>query len=138
MMDDEANHLIAFGNFCNSVGITRDLITHDWTHFALRYNGPGNVQNYSRKLADAYRHRSAIIPTPSPLPQPETLKRGDKGIAVLQLQQQLIKLGYAIRPDGDFGIQTESAVKVFQQEVGLTVDGMVGRKTRVAIERAIG
>lgn len=51
------------------------------------------------------------------------------------LQQKLKSLGYkgkdkkAITVDGDFGANTEYAVKAFQKKKGLTVDGIVGEKT---------
>ena len=136
MMDDEANHLTAFGNFCNSNNITRDLIRKDWEHFALRYNGAGNVPNYSRKLAAAYRKHARNDPPPSPIPIPKVLKKGDKGTAVVALQQQLVRLEYPIRVDGDFGSQTESAVKIFQDEHGLKPDGIVGPITQAALKEA--
>src|SRR5258708_240890 len=57
MVASEFNHLDAFAKFCQSNGITRYLVNHDWSHFALRYNGPGQVPFYAQKLADAYeRH----------------------------------------------------------------------------------
>ena len=36
--------------------------------------------------------------------------------------------------DGSFGSQTEGAVKAFQGETGLTVDGIVGAITRAALQ----
>ncbi|MCB1247420.1 MAG: peptidoglycan-binding protein, partial [Acidimicrobiia bacterium] len=35
--------------------------------------------------------------------------------------------------DAHFGPRTESAVKHFQRDVGLTVDGIVGRQTKTAV-----
>ena len=51
-------------------------------------------------------------------------KRGSVGEQVRQIQKAL-----GIRVDGIFGKGTEDAVKKFQQENGLTVDGKVGPKT---------
>lgn len=68
-------------------------------------------------------------------PKPEkkpTLRKGSKGSAVKELQAHLIKLGYDLGKwgaDGDFGNQTELAVKAFQKANGLTQDGVVGEKT---------
>lgn len=58
------------------------------------------------------------------------LKRGCKGEAVRALQAQLVGLGYQIAVDGSFGAKTEAAVKQYQQDHNLTVDGSVGRQTR--------
>ena len=52
------------------------------------------------------------------------LKKGDRGSAVKNLQIRL-----NVFPDGIFGDLTEEAVKDFQDDKGLTVDGIVGEKT---------
>lgn len=58
------------------------------------------------------------------------LKKGMKGDDVKRLQEELKALGYDPGPiDGDFGDKTEKAVRKFQEEKGLTVDGVVGKNT---------
>ena len=58
------------------------------------------------------------------------LKYGDRGVNVLHLQIRLTAMGYSVgKIDGIFGIKTLEAVKVFQIEKGLAVDGIVGAKT---------
>jgi putative chitinase len=54
-------------------------------------------------------------------------------VTIEQLQRALSKAGYPVTIDGDFGPGTETAVKAFQKAHGLTVDGIVGRKTNDAI-----
>ena len=56
------------------------------------------------------------------------VKRGDRGVAVQQIQGAL-----GITADGVFGAQTEEAVKRFQREKGLVADGIVGPQTRQAL-----
>lgn len=51
-------------------------------------------------------------------------KRGSTGAVVKQIQEALFLLA-----DGIYGAITEDAVKVFQRENGLTVDGIVGPAT---------
>lgn len=61
-----------------------------------------------------------------------TLKKGMKGDDVKELQQKLIQLGYNLGKygaDGDFGEKTDAAVRTFQQDNNLTIDGIVGKKT---------
>lgn len=61
-----------------------------------------------------------------------TLKRGNKGEKVAILQQLLIDRGYKLPrygSDGDFGAETEAAVRQFQKDHGLKVDGIAGEKT---------
>lgn len=57
------------------------------------------------------------------------MKLGDRGAAVMQLQQQLNRAGARLYPDGIFGPSTEAAVRDFQQRAGLVVDGIAGPKT---------
>lgn len=59
-----------------------------------------------------------------------TLRRGSWGTDVTYLQQRLTAKGYGVgKIDGDFGQKTLDAVKAFQVEHGLVVDGVVGAKT---------
>lgn len=62
-----------------------------------------------------------------------TLRHGDRGQAVLQLQKQLNALGAQLFADGDFGDKTEAAVRAFQLKVGLVSDGIAGPKTQAAL-----
>ncbi|AFZ23055.1 putative peptidoglycan-binding domain-containing protein [Cylindrospermum stagnale PCC 7417] len=61
-----------------------------------------------------------------PLP---ILSFGTSGISVRVLQRLLVSNGYGIRVDGVFGPLTEIAVKAFQNQRNLGVDGIVGQKT---------
>ncbi|MBO7450993.1 MAG: peptidoglycan-binding protein [Clostridiales bacterium] len=68
-----------------------------------------------------------------------TLKRGNKGNYVKELQTALSNRGYDLGSygiDGDFGKATEAAVKAFQKDNGLTADGIVGEKTWEALKTA--
>ena len=78
--------------------------------------------------------------TPSSTNASSLLRKGSKGAKVKELQNNLKKLGYDIGrygADGDFGGDTETAVKKFQKDHGLEVDGVVGKKTTEAIEKAL-
>lgn len=67
----------------------------------------------------------------------KVLKLKSKGVLVLKLQNNLVKLGYALTPDGVFGQQTENAVKQFQRDNGLMADGIVGDVTMGILEDAL-
>ena len=58
-----------------------------------------------------------------------TLRIGSSGQDVKTLQTALNKRGFSLNVDGVFGENTENAVKTFQSQNGLTVDGIVGSKT---------
>ncbi|HEX2051831.1 MAG TPA: peptidoglycan-binding domain-containing protein [Actinomycetota bacterium] len=57
------------------------------------------------------------------------LHAGDEGRAVRRVQHSLNRLGADIDVDGIFGSETIAAVKAFQRERGITVDGVVGPET---------
>ncbi|WP_328749827.1 serine/threonine-protein kinase [Streptomyces sp. NBC_00285] len=61
---------------------------------------------------------------------------GDTGQRVVQVQCMLTKRGYSVGGsgvDGEFGKDTQSAVKQFQSAKGLEVDGQVGPNTWAAL-----
>ena len=65
-----------------------------------------------------------------------TLRKGDKGADVANLQKLLMQAGYTLPKygaDGDFGDECLNAVKAFQKDNKLTVDGIVGAKTWAAL-----
>lgn len=66
-----------------------------------------------------------------------TLSRDARGREVMILQQQLQRIGYEIRDlDGDFGEETERAVKAFQRDQELSVTGVVNNATWRALKKA--
>lgn len=55
-----------------------------------------------------------------------------------ELQEKLILLGYEPGPiDGAYGRQTRAAVRAFQRDAGIRVDGVVGRETLGALEEFV-
>ncbi|HIY09855.1 MAG TPA: peptidoglycan-binding protein [Candidatus Anaerofilum excrementigallinarum] len=84
-------------------------MTPTWVHFDRRYGTP------------------ACAGTTSGYP---TLRRGAVSTYVLVLQDALNVLGYTTYTlDGRFGANTERAVRAFQSNFGLSVDGIVGCNT---------
>lgn len=68
------------------------------------------------------------------------LKKGARGEWVKKLQEMLIEAGYDVGPDGpdgDFGTNTYYAVRRFQIEHNLEVDGECGDNTWAALEEAV-
>lgn len=57
------------------------------------------------------------------------LRFGTTGISVRVLQRLLASNGYGVEIDGRFGALTEAAVKAFQSQQEITIDGIVGQVT---------
>jgi peptidoglycan hydrolase-like protein with peptidoglycan-binding domain len=76
--------------------------------------------------------------TPTAAPKPTKLKSGAKGAAVLALQHRLVALGYWVgKTDGNFGSATQQAVYALQKASGLGRDGVVGPKTKQALDQGV-
>lgn len=68
------------------------------------------------------------------------LRRGCKGEDVKELQEALMKLGFALPKcgaDGDFGTETRNAVKEFQKVNGLPADGVMNSTDFTALFAAL-
>lgn len=65
------------------------------------------------------------------------LKIQDRGAKVTALQEQLASLGYNLTADGVFGLATLRAVREFQADHGMAVDGIVGHFTEMALFDAL-
>lgn len=106
---------------------------YPWTA-VLRYAGdtPTNVlttNHVSGATGKVDKPRSYALRLPY-------LSRGSFGELVAAVQTLLILEGYQCGPDGadgDFGLNTERAVRKFQKQLGLTADGIVGPETGAAL-----
>lgn len=84
-------------------------------------------------------------PTPEPAPDPkpvkkQTIRKGNRGALVKEMQTMLDRLGYSLGIcgiDGDYGVATEKAVKEFQRDHRLEQDGVCGPKTWEALQEAV-
>jgi N-acetylmuramoyl-L-alanine amidase len=67
------------------------------------------------------------------------LSRGSRGPEVQELQSKLAQLGYSVGTvDGKFGSKTEAAIRSFQKDHGLKVDGLAGTQTIKELKRLTG
>lgn len=68
------------------------------------------------------------------------LRKGNTGAEVKSLQKKLLQIGYYLDSygaDGDYGDATVTAVRKFQKDNSLTVDGEAGPNTLAAVDRVL-
>ena len=101
-----------------------------------------NMDNFRARVAEALGEEPPKVEVPKTeapkvevKPEPtgnETLRKGSRGVSVVKMQELLIKAGYDLPKygaDGQFGNETLEALKAFQADNGLGVDGICGTKT---------
>lgn len=95
--------------------------------------GARAVGDYMRERVRAYLgavHKPELDNRP-------TLRRGDRGAFVLDLQDQLRAAQFfSGKVDGIFGPLTSAAVRAFQEHAEIAVDGIVGPRTWAALRDA--
>ena len=79
-----------------------------------------------------------VTPETPDVPRPEGLSKGDHGSAVERMQRDLLIWDADCLPkygaDGDFGSETEDALKAFQTAEGLPVTGVYDERTRKVLQ----
>jgi len=78
---------------------------------------------------------SVTVPNGSPL-----LRKGSSGSRVKNLQKALVAAGEKLPrygADGDFGSETEAALRSFQRSAGIGVDGIYGNQSAAALRKAV-
>lgn len=109
---------------------TADAVRRFQAQRGLHVDGICGRQTWSALVEAGYRLGDRLLYHRTPL------LRGDD---VHELQQRLGELGFdAGRVDGFFGVDSAGALKDFQQNVGLTSDGICGPDTLSALRRLGG
>ena len=104
----------------------------DISHWLKRYGL--TMDDYRREVEQAMKEGVHVTYIDVEAP-PRTLRKGDRGDDVKQLQARLdADPRYPTKVDGIFGADTEASVRAFQHDHGLTSDGSVGPKTWAALE----
>lgn len=111
--------------YCERNDLLDELRDGRWPAFFRGYNGPAWKKNgYDKAVADALRRFGGAAAEPDGM-----LRLGAKGARVRELQALLVRAGYQVKVDGDFGPSTKQALRAFQKANGLTVDGVYGPQT---------
>ncbi|MDD2869786.1 N-acetylmuramidase domain-containing protein [Neomegalonema sp.] len=118
--------LIAMVTFCEGAGLGPSMRALDLERVALLYNGPLAVKRgYHAKLVREFQRQGGS--------SARVLRAGAFGLEVRVLQEALLRAAHDVEVDGRFGAQTVAAVKAFQEDHGLAVDGVVGARTWEAL-----
>lgn len=120
--------------FMRKSGIIPHMQRHDWSAMARIWNGPKYAtNNYDTKMRSEYERL-----TGSASPKPASagmLRQGSKGAAVADLQALLVRAGFSLKVDSDYGASTERAVRTWQKQQALDIDGVAGPKTIETLQR---
>ncbi len=100
----------------------------EWTIIQAGVKG-GIDRDEFAGTADELRAVFGLLDLPSVDSGRRTLRRGDVGGDVHELQLQLNRRAAALAVDGRWGPATDAAVRAFQEGEGLRVDGIVGPAT---------
>jgi hypothetical protein len=79
--------------------------------------------------------KSGTVLVSSISPPPASVSRGNKGDLVIWAQEHLYRAGYKLTIDGDFGPQTQKAVKALQGKHKLTQTGVIDGATWDVLDR---
>lgn len=110
-------------------------------YLVIEGNHNDRVETVTRsgaELLGAFRPKWAAEPEPAPDPEPEQgidipeIRYGDQGAPVKAMQ--ILLMGYGCRlpkygADGEYGAETRTALRKFQLNKGLDVDGICGGAT---------
>jgi hypothetical protein len=103
-----------------------------------RHYGNRRLDHYDHVHLTCYKEGAGpydleeIPNAPTPC-EDRLFRRGDKDRCVHYIQRLLLKRGYYLADDGDFGERTEYVVTRFQRSSGLDDDGIVGPQTWAAL-----
>ena len=128
------------GSSYEGIGYRKQKITTDYKFYRPAYDGASS---------------GGSTPSPAPTPaQPSVgaavtitmnlIKKGHSGPQVKTIQRVCYAYGIkgsdgkAISVDGDFGANTDYAVRALQKKLGVSVDGQVGKDTWTAILTKLG
>lgn len=129
---DLAGQIEIMVRYIERFGLVDELQRLDFAAFARGYNGPAYAKHgYHTKMKRAYERRAG---QPARSTATGMLRMGSTGARVRELQALLVRAGFPVKVDGDFGPSTRTAVMAFQKANGITVDGVAGPETARRLE----
>lgn len=114
-----------------------DVLLNDGHHVAINLT-KGSKAGQTKTSSTSSQKTVPNIASATP-----NLKKGSKGKQVEYLQKDLNYLGFKgkdgkkLAVDGDFGTNTDYAVRTFQKKYGLTVDGIYGSNSKAKMKKLL-
>jgi len=131
-----ANYPLWIARYYDKANPGNSSIWSKWSMF--QYSDKGSVKGIKGNVdvnamsADFFKLIDTGVSYVADANPPSSFRKGDSGLGVKELQQDLMKVGYKLPKygaDGGYGDETVEAVKKFQADNKLTSDGIAGEKT---------
>lgn len=112
--------------------VTLNAVKEFQTKNNLKSDGIVDVKTWEKLFPQTENKTNSVTGASTYRPFKNTVKIGDRNEDVRLVQQALVAKGYKLPRfgvDGIFKLETQSAVKRFQEDNNLTIDGIVGPDT---------
>ena len=128
----------------NAVAFYEEHVFHDnledatWFHTHMNEIAESAAKGLCEYFGIPYIAPAATHSTPTAATT--ILRKGSAGPEVKSLQKKLLQIGYYLSSygaDGDYGDATVTAVRKFQKDNSLTVDGEAGPNTLAAVDKVL-
>lgn len=128
----------------NAVAFYEEHVFHDnledatWFHTHMNEIAESAAKGLCEYFGIPYVAPAAMPSTP--VVTTTILRKGSTGSEVKSLQKKLLQIGYYLGSygaDGDYGDATVTAVRKFQKDNSLVVDGEAGPNTLAAVDRVL-
>lgn len=128
----------------NAVAFYEEHVFHDnledatWFHTHMNEIAESAAKGLCEYFGIPYVAPAATHSTPTVTTT--ILRKGSAGPEVKSLQKKLLQIGYYLGSygaDGDYGDATVTAVRKFQKDNSLTVDGEAGPNTLAAVDKVL-
>lgn len=129
----------------NAVAFYEEHVFHDnledatWFHTHMNEIAESAAKGLCEYFSIPYV-APAVTPSTTPTTSTTVLRKGSTGAEVKSLQKKLLQIGYYLGSygaDGDYGDATVTAVRKFQKDNSLTVDGEAGPNTLAMIDKVL-
>lgn len=120
-----AGQIEIMARYIEKFGLVDELQRLDFPAFKRGYNGP-QANGYEKLMARAFERITGDAPVSAATGM---LRMGSTGAKVRELQALLVRAGYPVKVDGDYGPTTRDAVRAFQRANKIKADGVAGPET---------